>query len=206
MYNRGGQQRTTQLPCGKIVKGHPNEVDGKITIHRRNCKSCIQVAAENDGFAELPDFCKTGAKMNGWNGLTAKGQKPMEMMTTACYDGFTEEFIVNANNIPTATRIVKDMINADAFGKDIREKHLLVDELLNYYKDCVEANIELRCWKNYTKADLQQMPLRKLQLIEELIHQEIENLVKDEYADDEDFAEFLAKGKENNIVFNVINI
>jgi hypothetical protein len=158
--------------------------------------------------AQIPEFNKTAGMMNGWNGICKNGAKPNEMMTTSCYDGLIEEMIVKANNITDATKMAKMLIgDRDApqhiFNKDMREKHLIIEELLNYYKDCVEANIELRCWKNYTKEDLQQMPLRKLQIIEEIIHQEIENLVKDEYADDEDFAEFLEKSKEKNIIIHI---
>jgi hypothetical protein len=175
MYNRGGQQRTTQLPCGMVFKGHPNEVNKKVDRHRKYCKSCIDLAAELSVpvNVKLPEFDKTAAKLNGWNGITAKLHIPTQMMTTACYDGKVEDYIVPANNIPEATRKVKEQILKEniEYDSDDEEHNDLVDEVIDLIltSPCkVKAD-------DYSGCGLDAMTNAKLRILIKLTKKEIED-------------------------------
>lgn len=101
MFNRGGQQRTIQTPCGFQIKGHPQEVDKKLIRHTKYCKECKEIR----GDAEIVypcQFSKEAGLMNGWNGLTAKGQIPQKMMTTAFVDGERFDILTDAKNLTDA--------------------------------------------------------------------------------------------------------
>jgi hypothetical protein len=176
MYNRGGQQRTTQLPCGMVFKGHPNEVNKKVDRHRKYCKYCLNLTTELDikSLVEMPEFDKTAAKMNGWNGITAKLHIPKQMMTTACYDGKVEDYIVSANNIPEATRKVKEQIIAESnieYDSDDEEHNDLVDEVIDLIltSPCrVKAD-------DYSGCGLDAMSNAKLRILIKLTKKEIDD-------------------------------
>lgn len=36
----GGQQRTAIMPCGKMMIGHPREVNKRVAIHIKLCSTC----------------------------------------------------------------------------------------------------------------------------------------------------------------------
>jgi len=173
MYNRGGQQRTTQLPCGMVFKGHPNEVNKKVDRHRKYCKSCLNLATELDisSLAEMPEFNKTAAKMNGWNGINAKLQRPMEMMTTACYDGKVEDFIVAANTIPEATRKVKEQIIAEEYDSEDEEHNDLVEEVIDLI---LKSPCKVKA-DDYSGCGLDAMSNAKLRILIRLTKMEIDN-------------------------------
>ena len=82
MFQRGGQRRTIEAGCGWRCVGHPQEVNGKFKIHKKICNIC------KDNYTEgLPEFNKEGGKMNGWKGITNRGQQPNQMLTTALIEG-----------------------------------------------------------------------------------------------------------------------
>jgi hypothetical protein len=82
MFQRGGQRRTIEAGCGWRCVGHPQEVNGKFKLHKKYCNTCRDAHTE-----ELPSFNKEGGKMNGWKGITNKGQQPNQMLTTAFIEG-----------------------------------------------------------------------------------------------------------------------
>lgn len=101
MFNRGGQQRTIQSPCGFQIKGHPQEVDKKLIRHFKYCKDCKEI--RGDAEAVYPcKFNKEAGLMNGWNGLKANGDVPQQMMTTAFIDGERFDVLTDAHNLQDA--------------------------------------------------------------------------------------------------------
>lgn len=106
MFNRGGQQRTIQTPCGFQIKGHPQEVDKKLIRHTKYCNGCKEIR----GDAELVYPCKFNKEaglMNGWNGLRANGGAPTQMMTTAYVDGERFDILTDAHNLIDAMDTAK---------------------------------------------------------------------------------------------------
>jgi len=116
----GGQRRTIEISCGWRCIGHPNEVNKKLARHERYCPSCSQHST-----IKLEPFNKEASKMNGWDGLTAKGQKPTQMSTNAISNGQeylnimsnanclehavakTNQFLEQIETIPTVPQLSK---------------------------------------------------------------------------------------------------
>ena len=108
MYNRGGQQRTIQASCGWCRKGQLNEVNKLYLLHKKYCKnSCA------DSNYEAPSFNRDAGNMNGWNGLTAGGQKPQVVQSTCLVDGKRIEVISEANSVSEAVRDLRLDENRD---------------------------------------------------------------------------------------------
>lgn len=84
-FNRGGQRRTIDFPCGFRLQGHPNELGLKTKLHTKTCEYCKSNATHTD----TNPFNKTHAKANGWDGLA--GDKIVvqddKMMTVTTDDG-----------------------------------------------------------------------------------------------------------------------
>lgn len=170
MYNRGGQQRTTELPCGFKIKGHPREVNGKVDIHRRYCKLCIDLAAET-GFCVVPEFNKTQGEVNGWNGVHKNLQKPTKIMTTAIVDGVRTDYLVDADNITDATAKVKILasLESDSDSDEDDEHTKLVNRVIRliHIAPCsISAN-------KYSGCALDAMSDAKLKVLIKLTEKEI---------------------------------
>ena len=98
MFQRGGQRRTIETGCGWRCVGHPQEVNGKFKLHKKYCNTCNETFTE-----ELPSFNKKASKINGWKGLTDRGQKPNQMLTTAFVDGVRQDiYLKDVKNLEDA--------------------------------------------------------------------------------------------------------
>jgi hypothetical protein len=100
MFNRGGQRRTIQAPCGWIRKGHPNEVNKLFILHKKYCKSCGEIEFE------ATEFNKEAGNMNGWKGSKIPNQPQNQIQTTCIVDGKVLEVISEAKSIDQAARVL----------------------------------------------------------------------------------------------------
>lgn len=85
-YQKGGQRRTIETGCGWRCVGHPTEVNKKYILHKKYCKDC-----GDNNTDKLPEWNKEAGLMNGWKGLTNKGQQPKQMLTTAFVEGIRQD-------------------------------------------------------------------------------------------------------------------
>lgn len=118
MFNRGGQQRTLEAPCGFQIKGHPQEVNKKIERHFKYCKTCMEI--RGDEKVSPPEFNKIAGKMNGWNGVTTNNKRPTQMITTALIDGERFDVLVEASNLKDAiddVKLMASMVDVEDFGE-----------------------------------------------------------------------------------------
>jgi hypothetical protein len=177
-FNRGGQKRTTELPCGKRIIGSIREVNGRVDIHRKCCKICIDLAAEG-GFCELPKFNKEAGNINGWNGVRGI-QKPSKMMTTAIVNGVMSDYIVDASSVSEATTTTKVKIMArhllEESDSDEEDEHTkLVNKIIE-----IEGNwngISPLASDKYSGCELDEMPDAKLKIILNLINRQIKDVL-----------------------------
>ena len=114
MFNKGGQRRTIQAPCGWTAVGHPREVNGKYNIHRRFCEIC------KDCESEVPEFNKANGNYNGWKGIsnrnhTGKGTISNQFISEAVCNG--ESFMVHTSG----TSLDAAMKNIEEYGELITE-------------------------------------------------------------------------------------
>jgi hypothetical protein len=85
-FNKGGQRRTIDFPCGFKLQGHPNELGLKTKLHKKTCEHCKCVDAHTD----LPAFNKTHGNANGWDGVRAGVKRVAQedkMATATTNDG-----------------------------------------------------------------------------------------------------------------------
>jgi hypothetical protein len=192
MFNRGGQKRTIELPCGKKIIGSVREVSGKINIHRKNCKICIELV-KDVGFCEIPEFSKVAANINGWNGIRGDNI-PTKMMTTVTVDGVRGEYMVDASSIAEAEKKVKLMVTKkeeeDKEDKIEEEHKNLVDKViwLLHNSPCqLKAN-------KYSGCELDAMPNAKLKIIINLCEKEINDyFYQSSLTEDKELVEHLRK-------------
>ena len=67
-FNRGGQRRTSECPCGFSARGDVRTANFKMKLHLKLCKN-----AEKETFIPSP-FNTANGKINGWDGLIASNQ------------------------------------------------------------------------------------------------------------------------------------
>jgi len=67
-FNRGGQRRTSECPCGFSARGDVRTANFKMKLHLKLCKN-----AEKETYTPTP-FNRENAEINGWDGLVASNQ------------------------------------------------------------------------------------------------------------------------------------
>lgn len=148
MFQRGGQRRTIEAGCGWRCVGHPQEVNGKFKIHKKFCNTC------KDSYTEgLPEFNKEGGKMNGWKGITNRGQQPNQMLTTALVNGEEYNIYTKASSMKEAmdeTYLTANILAGAAeptLSKSQKKRQKqkvkkLNDKDKNHYEDIIERLAE----------------------------------------------------------------
>lgn len=178
-YQKGGQRRTLEAPCGWRCIGHPNESNGRYAIHRRHCSKCIEINAITD----LPEFNKATIKTNGWKGLLRNGNKPSKMLTTAFIDGQRQDILVDASTMEealndtrlTAKVIQKIMDEEKEFdSQEELEKEAVFDEICNLEKTAPFPVLS----NKYSGCELQEMPIEKLKVILNIVKKQIADFNK----------------------------
>ncbi len=103
MFNKGGQRRTLETPCGWRCVGHPQEVNGKYRIHKKFCDTCKDVN-------NVPEFSRTNGDVNGWKGISNKNcnQRVRNIVTTCVVDGERFDVIQEAKTIDDATKKIRE--------------------------------------------------------------------------------------------------
>lgn len=107
MFNKGGQRRTLEAPCGWRCVGHPQEVNGKYRIHKRLCETC------KDCKSEVPDFDKANGNANGWKGIANRnhrgtGDIAKNFITTCVIDGKRVDIRQDGNSMEDATTKIRE--------------------------------------------------------------------------------------------------
>jgi hypothetical protein len=67
-FNRGGQRRTTECPCGFSVRGDVRTANFKMKLHLKLCKN-----EEKEKYTPSP-FNSANGMINGWDGLVGSNQ------------------------------------------------------------------------------------------------------------------------------------
>ena len=107
MFNKGGQRRTIEAPCGWRCVGHPQEVNGKFRIHKRICSTC------KDGKTQLPEFSRENGDDNGWDGIVNKGCRgkgtiAKNFVSTCVIDGKQVDIRQEATSVDNAVDKIKE--------------------------------------------------------------------------------------------------
>ena len=164
-YNRGGQRRTIELPCGFRIVGHPREVDGKIKIHRRRCPICIEISKEKGGFTEAPKFSRVAGDINGWDGNQRSGQHTKKRVTTILGDGFRQDVFTTGNTLDEAIAITKEY----AFTEEDRHTFNEIIKLERRWG----VEIPKLASNKYSGCELGALPKEKLLIIFNVMNQQI---------------------------------
>lgn len=157
-YQKGGQRRTIEAPCGWRCVGHPQEVNKKYLLHRKYCKEgCKEITTD------IPEFNKEAGLMNGWKGITNRNQQPNQMLTTALVDGERYDIFTNANTLEKSmedTRLLanlmaENILPAPALSKSQKKRQKQKAKKLNDHLKAVEEHTcdpDCDC-KNLGKAE-----------------------------------------------------
>lgn len=95
----GGLRRTVSLPCSKVFKGTPREVNGKVNIHIRHCAICKEEGIAHNSCSAIAH----NGSNNGWNGiLPNRGNAPTLLRE--------QEMSLNGFQVSTPSRITDDEI------------------------------------------------------------------------------------------------
>lgn len=168
-YNRGGQRRTIEAPCGYRIQGALREVNNRYKIHRNHCSKCLSLAV----IPEPPKFSRIAGEHNGWKGSKGMNQLPDKFMSSMLVDGVQEDYLVDANNLEQAMNALS-----------IMKRVTVVDGLIPETKEGVAEQIllmrfdypgTLRGDTGYSTADLVGMSLKKLQIIRNVMAEDLIN-------------------------------
>ena len=184
-YNRGGQQRTIQAPCGFSCKGQLREANAKFATHNRLCKSCKEIKEGTNPVIIPPAFSKEGGKVNGWNGIkNLTTGKTTKVMTTTLVNGRRDDILVDASSIEEAIKgdklqeelrrrygIFADNQEYDSDEED--EHQLLLDELISLIHFGGSLGVTVAAAK-YSGCELEVMEDRKLQIIINLTKRQLQ--------------------------------
>jgi hypothetical protein len=119
MFNKGGQRRTMETPCGWRCVGHPNEVKGKYNIHKKFCETC----KENEN-TEIPKFSRENGDINGWNGINVKNNHITKVVSTCLTNGRRLDIVNDAKSIHDAVEQLKENDNLLATIASLEEKEI----------------------------------------------------------------------------------
>lgn len=169
LFNKGGQRRTIEAPCGFRCQGALREVNNKYKIHRGHCSKCLSLAV----IPEPPKFSRIAGEQNGWKGCKGLNQIPDKYMSSMLIDGVQEDYLVDANNLEQAMdalSIMKRVTVSDGLIPETREG--VAEQILLMRFDYPGT---LRGDKGYSTADLVGMSLKKLQIIRNVMAEDLIN-------------------------------
>ena len=186
MFNKGGQQRTIQASCGWCRKGHPNEVNKLLILHKKYCKGC----AESE--YEAPAFNKDAGNINGWNGIRSSGNS-LVVQSTCLVDGKRIEVISEAPSIEKAVTELQLDENRD---KIISMAEMLPDKKKKNKRKKGKKNAEPLVSIHFEKEEDAEEEVKKNLIsgaMEMYIPPNILHYLLDREIDEEELVDFLMK-------------
>jgi hypothetical protein len=161
-FNKGGQRRTIQGPCGVVIVGHPTEVNPKFERHRRHCSICKELNAGR-GFTKLPEYSKEQGMQNGWKGVTRSNEIVRELESTTYVNGERADVKIKSDKgIHTAS--AGDKI------KEELEKEALKDYLYDlYHKAPLHSD-------KYSGCEIGAMSIQKIKILIKLAEKELADM------------------------------
>lgn len=169
--SNGGQKRTIQYGCGFILKGHPTEVNKKHVRHLRFCSQCSECLPK-----KLEDFSTSNGLINGWDGLSRKGDIINTKSVSLTRDGNTTNILTNAKG-NTYERSL-DPISSVILGEEDTSNKEGIISMITEIRELLRNSAHyqhIQRFDKYTEEKMLSMTRAQLEIINNLFMESLSN-------------------------------